>query len=154
MPRNYDIAELRRLDIAHHLPAQADWQEIEDLGGSRIITHAEGCYIHDGDGHRILDGMAGLWCVNVGYGREELVEAAAAQMRELPFYNTFFKTATPPTVTLAAKIASLTGNRLPHVFFNASGSEANDTSGGMASTCQGAQTGSNRPIINPPTSSR
>ncbi len=43
MPRNYDIAELRRLDIAHHLPAQADWQEIEDLGGSRIITHAEGC---------------------------------------------------------------------------------------------------------------
>src|SRR3990167_313391 len=127
MPRNHDIAELRRLDVAHHLPAQADWAEIERLGGSRIITHAEGCYIHDGDGHRILDGMAGLWCVNVGYGREELVEAAAAQMRELPFYNTFFKTATPPTVTLAAKIASLTGNRLPHIFFNASGSEANDT---------------------------
>ena len=71
--------------------------------------------------------MAGLWCVNVGYGREELVEAAATQMRELPFYNTFFKTATPPTVTLAAKIASLTNNRLPHIFFNASGSEANDT---------------------------
>jgi putrescine---pyruvate transaminase len=127
MPRNYDIAELRRLDVAHHLPAQANWQEIEDLGGSRIITHAEGCYIHDGDGNRILDGMAGLWCVNVGYGREELVEVAAEQMRELPFYNTFFKTATPPTVLLAAKIASLTQDRLPHVFFNASGSEANDT---------------------------
>ncbi|MBL0924523.1 MAG: aspartate aminotransferase family protein [Sphingomonadaceae bacterium] len=127
MPRNYDIAELRRLDIAHHLPAQADWQEIENLGGSRIITHAEGCYIYDGDGNRILDGMAGLWCVNVGYGREELVQVAAEQMRELPFYNTFFKTATPPTVLLAEKIASLTQNRLPHVFFNASGSEANDT---------------------------
>lgn len=127
MHRNYDIAELRRLDVAHHLPAQADWQEIENLGGSRIITHAEGCYIHDGDGNRILDGMAGLWCVNVGYGREELVEVAAEQMRELPFYNTFFKTATPPTVLLAQKIAGLTQNRLPHVFFNASGSEANDT---------------------------
>jgi putrescine---pyruvate transaminase len=127
MPRNYDIAELRRLDVAHHLPAQANWQEIEDLGGSRIITHAEGCYIHDGDGNRILDGMAGLWCVNVGYGREELVEVAAEQMRELPYYNTFFKTATPPTVLLAEKIAGLTQNRLPHVFFNASGSEANDT---------------------------
>ena len=76
MPRNYDIAELRRLDIAHHLPAQADWQEIEDLGGSRIITHADGCYIHDGDGNRILDGMAGLWCVNVGYGRAELADVA------------------------------------------------------------------------------
>ncbi|MEQ1497434.1 MAG: aspartate aminotransferase family protein [Novosphingobium sp.] len=127
MPRNYDIAELKRLDVAHHLPAQADWQEIENLGGSRIITHAEGCYIYDGDGNRILDGMAGLWCVNVGYGREELVQVASEQMRELPFYNTFFKTATPPTVLLAQKIASLTQNRLPHVFFNSSGSEANDT---------------------------
>ena len=127
MPRNYDIPELRRIDVAHHLPAQADWQEIENLGGSRIITHADGCYIHDGDGNRILDGMAGLWCVNVGYGRQELVDVAAEQMKELPFYNTFFKTATPPTVMLAQKIASLTQNRLPHVFFNASGSEANDT---------------------------
>lgn len=127
MPRNYDIAELKQLDIAHHLPAQADWAEIEGLGGSRIITHAEGCTIVDGDGHRILDGMAGLWCVNVGYGREELVEAAAAQMRELPFYNTFFKTATVPAILLASKIAEFTGGRLPHVFFNSSGSEANDT---------------------------
>ncbi len=125
--RNYDIAELRRLDIAHHLPAQADYQEIADLGGSRIITHADGCYIHDGDGNKILDGMAGLWCVAVGYGRDELADVAAEQMRELPYYNSFFKTATPPTVLLADKIASLTGNRLPHVFFNSSGSEANDT---------------------------
>ncbi|MFC0588588.1 aspartate aminotransferase family protein [Novosphingobium aquiterrae] len=127
MPRNYDIAELKRLDVAHHLPAQQDYKLIEDIGGSRIITHADGCYIHDGDGNRILDGMAGLWCVNVGYGREELVEVAAEQMRELPFYNTFFKTVTPPTVMLATKIASLTGGKLQHVFFNASGSEANDT---------------------------
>lgn len=127
MPRNYDIAELKRLDVAHHLPAQQDYKLIEDMGGSRIVTHAEGCYIHDGDGNRILDGMAGLWCVNIGYGRYELADVAADQMRELPFYNTFFKTATPPTVMLAAKIASLTGGRLPHVFFNASGSEANDT---------------------------
>ncbi|MFM5884950.1 MAG: aminotransferase, partial [Novosphingobium sp.] len=127
MPRNYDIAELKRLDVAHHLPAQQDYQLIQDLGGSRIVTHADGCYIHDGDGNRILDGMAGLWCVNVGYGRDELVEVAAEQMRELPFYNTFFKTVTPPTVMLAAKIASLTGGKLQHVFFNASGSEANDT---------------------------
>lgn len=127
MARNYDIAELKRLDIAHHLPAQADWQEIENLGGSRIITHAEGCYIYDGEGNRILDGMAGLWCVNVGYGRDELCDVAAEQMKELPFYNTFFKTANPPAVLLAQKIASLTQNRLPHIFFNNSGSEANDT---------------------------
>ena len=127
MPRNYDIAELKRLDVAHHLPAQQDYKLIESMGGSRIVTHAEGCYIFDGDSNRILDGMAGLWCVNVGYGRDELADVAAEQMRELPFYNTFFKTVTPPTVLLAEKIAKLTGYRLPHIFFNASGSEANDT---------------------------
>jgi len=127
MSRNYNIPELRRLDVAHHLPAQADYKEIADLGGSRIITHAEGCTIHDGDGNAILDGMAGLWCVNVGYGRDELARAAYEQMLELPYYNTFFKTATPPAVELATKIASLLGGKLQHVFFNNSGSEANDT---------------------------
>lgn len=125
--KNYDIAELRRLDVAHHLPAQQDYRLIEEMGGSRIVTHAEGCYIHDGDGNRLLDGMAGLWCVNVGYGRSELADVAAEQMRELPFYNTFFKTVTPPTVKLAERIAGLTGGALQHVFFNTSGSEANDT---------------------------
>lgn len=127
MPRNYDIPELRRLDVAHHLPAQANYGEIQTLGGSRIITHAEGCTIYDGEGNAILDGMAGLWCVNVGYGREELARAAYEQLMELPFYNTFFKTATPPTVMLAAKLAEKLGGELQHVFFNSSGSEANDT---------------------------
>lgn len=125
--RNYDIAELRRLDLAHHLPAQADHKLLFELGGSRIITRADGVYIHDGDGNAILDGMAGLWCVNVGYGREELAKAAYEQMLELPYYNTFFKTATPPPVKLAAKIAEKMGGALSHVFYNSSGSEANDT---------------------------
>jgi putrescine aminotransferase len=125
--RNYDIPELRRLDLAHHLPAQANYGEIQALGGSRIITRAEGATIYDGEGNAILDGMAGLWCVNVGYGREELVRAAAEQMQELPFYNTFFKTATPPTVMLASKLAEKLGGDLQHIFFNSSGSEANDT---------------------------
>ena len=122
--RNHDIAELRRLDLAHHLPAQADHGLMQKLGGSTIITRAQGCHIYDGDGRAILDGMAGLWCVQVGYGREELAQAAYDQMIELPYYNTFFKTATPPTVKLAAKIASLMGGNLSHVFFNSSGSEA------------------------------
>jgi putrescine aminotransferase len=126
-PRNYDIAELRRLDVAHHLPAQADYGLLQEIGGSRIITRADGCYVHDGDGNRLLDGMAGLWCVNVGYGRAELAEAARDQMLELPYYNTFFKTATPPAVKLATKIAQLLGGDLRHVFFNSSGSEAVDT---------------------------
>lgn len=128
--KNNDSAELKALDLAHHLPAQADYALLEQLGGSRIITHAEGCVITDIDGKSLLDGMAGLWCVNVGYGRSELAEAAYKQMLELPYYNTFFKTATAPAVRLAAKIAEkmVLGNPdLKHVFFNSSGSEANDT---------------------------
>jgi putrescine aminotransferase len=128
--RNYDMAELKRLDMAHHLPAQTDYRLQHQLGGSRIITRADGCVITDAEGNSLLDGMAGLWCVNIGYGRSELAEVAREQMLELPYYNTFFKTATPPPIELAAKVASLMqkGNPdLSHVFFNASGSEANDT---------------------------
>jgi putrescine aminotransferase len=124
---NYDIDALRRLDVAHHLPAQADYKLIAEQGGSRIITRAEGSTIYDGEGHALLDFMAGLWCVNVGYGREELARAAYEQMLELPYYNTFFKTATPPAIELAAKLAQKMGGTLSHVFFNNSGSEAVDT---------------------------
>jgi putrescine---pyruvate transaminase len=120
-------ARLRELDLAHHLPAQQNYRLMQQLGGSRIITRAEGCYIIDADGNRILDGMAGLWCVNVGYGRAELAQVAHDQLLQLPFYNTFFRTATVPAVQLAAKIAGLTGGPLQHVFFSSSGSEANDT---------------------------
>jgi len=125
--RNYNIAELRALDVAHHLPAQQDYAMMRDIGGARIITHADGCYIQDADGVRLLDGMAGLWCVQVGYGREELARAAHDQMMELPYYNTFFKTAAAPTIELAAKVSSLLGSHFSHVFFNSSGSESVDT---------------------------
>jgi len=125
--RNYDIAALRRQDVAHHLPAQSSYKLQRDIGGSRIITRAEGSTIWDGDGNAILDGMAGLWCVDLGYGRKELAEVAYEQMLELPFYNTFFRTASPPPIELATKLATLLGGELQHVFFNSSGSESNDT---------------------------
>src|SRR5882724_11822617 len=121
-----EIAELRRLDVAHHLPGQTDYRLHAALGGSRIIARAAGSTIYDAEGNGILDGMAGLWCVNAGYGREELARAAYEQMVQLPYYNTFFKTATPPAVRLASAIAARLGNDLAHVFFNTSGSEAND----------------------------
>jgi putrescine aminotransferase len=75
----------------------------------------------------MLDGMSGLWCVNVGYGRRELIDAAHRQMQELPFYNSFFQTAHPPAVELASLLAEVTPAGLEHVFFTNSGSEANDT---------------------------
>jgi len=122
-----DIAELRRMDVAHHLPAHSDYKVQQQLGGSRIIVRAQNSTIEDAEGNKLLDGMAGLWCVNIGYGRHELAEAAYRQMLELPFYNTFFKTATEPAIRLAHEVALRLGNDLTHVFFNNSGSEANDT---------------------------
>ncbi|PZU51265.1 MAG: aspartate aminotransferase family protein [Sphingomonas sp.] len=124
---NHNIEELRRLDVAHHLPAQSSYRLQQELGGSRIITRAEGSTIYDGDGVAILDGMAGLWCVDIGYGRSELAEVAHRQMLELPYYNSFFRTATVPAIELATKVAGLLGGDLQHVFFNSSGSESNDT---------------------------
>ncbi|MDE2464064.1 MAG: aminotransferase class III-fold pyridoxal phosphate-dependent enzyme [Alphaproteobacteria bacterium] len=125
--QNYNIDELRRLDVAHHLPPHQDHQMMQRIGGSRIITHADGVYVYDGDGKAIIDGMAGLWCVQVGYGRKELADAAYEQMLELPYYNSFFKTTTPPTVLLATKLSELLGGHFSHVLFANSGSEAVDT---------------------------
>ena len=119
-------AELQRLDAAHHMhPFTA--QGALGRKGVRVITGAEGVWLTDSEGRRILDGMAGLWCVNLGYGREELAEAAYRQMKELPYYNTFFQTTHVPAVALAARIAELAPGDLNHVFFASSGSEANDT---------------------------
>ncbi|MGI9507383.1 MAG: aminotransferase class III-fold pyridoxal phosphate-dependent enzyme, partial [Geminicoccaceae bacterium] len=89
-----DTARWQELDSRHHLHPFTDHKALASVG-SRIITRAEGCWLWDSDGNRILDGMAGLWCVNVGYGRQELVAAATRQMAELPYYNTFFQSATP-----------------------------------------------------------
>lgn len=110
----------------HHLPPFTDYKAL-NAKGTRIITRGEGVYLWDSEGHKILDAMAGLWCVNVGYGRQELIEAATRQMRELPYYNLFFQTAHPPAVALAKAIADIAPAGMNHVFFTGSGSEANDT---------------------------
>ncbi|MFV2003049.1 MAG: aspartate aminotransferase family protein, partial [Paracoccaceae bacterium] len=95
--------------------------------GARIITSAKGVMLTDSEGNRILDAMAGLWCVNIGYGRGELADVAARQMRELAYYNTFFMTTHVPAIALAKKLAELAPAGLNHVFYAGSGSEANDT---------------------------
>lgn len=124
--RNATTRDLQALDARHYLHPFTDFQALAGEG-SRIITRAAGVYLYDTDGRQVLDGMSGLWCVNVGYGRDEIVEAAARQMRELPYYNSFFKSANPPAVELAALLAELTPPQFNHVFFTNSGSEANDT---------------------------
>jgi putrescine---pyruvate transaminase len=118
--------QLQALDSAHYIHPFTDTAALAGIG-ARIITRGEGVYIWDSEGHKIFDAMSGLWCVNVGYGRKELADAAYAQMRELPFYNSFFQTTTEPSIRLAALLAEVTPPQFNRVFFSGSGSEGNDT---------------------------
>jgi len=120
-------AEWRRLDAAHHIHPFTDPRALAAGGGTRVITRGQGVSLWDSDGNRLLDGLAGLWCVSLGYGRPELVEAAEIQLRELSYCPSFFHTTTPSTIELARLLAERTPPGLDHVFFGSSGSESNDT---------------------------
>ena len=119
-------ADWQAADAAHFLHPFTDHQGLAKKG-ARIITRADGIYLWDSDGHQILDAMSGLWCVNVGYGQQALVDAATRQLRQLPFYNAFFQTATPPAIELAELLAQVAPPSFQRVFFAGSGSEGNDT---------------------------
>ncbi|MGP5568955.1 aspartate aminotransferase family protein [Pseudomonas helleri] len=124
--KNPQTQAWQQLSNDHHLAPFSDFKQLKEVG-PRIITHAKGVYLWDSEGHKILDGMAGLWCVAIGYGRDELADAASKQMRELPYYNLFFMTAHPPVLELSKVIADIAPEGMNHVFFTGSGSEGNDT---------------------------
>ena len=124
--RIYDTAELQKADRNFYMHPFTDHEDMWSKG-VRIVTGAEGVYIYDSDGNRYLDGMAGLWCVNIGYGRTELAEVAKLQMEQLPYYNSFFQTAQVPAIELAEMLAEVTPDNLNHTFFGLSGSDGNDT---------------------------
>jgi putrescine aminotransferase len=132
-PNFPDAESIKQTDLAYHWHPFTDTADfgMDDL---RLISSARGSHIWDSNGKKILDGMAGLWCVNVGYGRDEIADAAAQQMRELPYYNTFFKSTHAPVAALAEKIASITPGDLNRIFFNTSGSDSNDTALRIART--------------------
>ena len=125
-----DTKAVQVLDSAHFIHPFTDHGDLATRG-ARVITRAENIYIWDSEGNKILDAMSGLWCVNAGYGRKELADAAYQQMMTLPFYNSFFQTTNVPAVQLATKLAALAphlgGRKFEHVFFSSSGSESNDT---------------------------
>ena len=123
---NRSRSEWEDLDRDHYLHPFTDHKEL-GAKKSRIITRADGVYIYDADDNQILDGMSGLWCVNAGYGRDELVEAAANQLRELPYYNSFFQCAHPPSIELSRMLMEITPPQFNRVFYTGSGSEAIDT---------------------------
>jgi putrescine aminotransferase len=118
--------EWQQLDAAHYLHPFTDHKALQ-ARGARIVTRAEGVYIYTNDGEKILDGMSGLWCVALGYGRKELSDAAYRQLQELPYYNSFFQSTTPPAIELARLLQEVTPPQFNHVFYTGSGSEANDT---------------------------
>ena len=122
--------EIQAQDSAHFIHPFTDHGDLATRG-ARVIVKGEGIYVWDSEGARLLDAMSGLWCVNVGYGRKELADAAYQQMMTLPFYNSFFQTTNVPAVQLATKLAALAptvGERsFQHVFYSSSGSESNDS---------------------------
>ncbi|MDO8906304.1 aspartate aminotransferase family protein [Hydrogenophaga sp.] len=126
----HDTQAIQALDSAHFMHPFTSHGDLAGMG-ARVITRADNIYVWDSEGAKILDAMSGLWCVNAGYGRKELADAAYQQMMTLPFYNSFFNTTNVPAVQLATKLASLApkvgGRSFEHVFFSSSGSESNDT---------------------------
>jgi putrescine aminotransferase len=126
MSQSLDNNTLKQMDRDHYLHPFSNLTEMKETG-SRIVERAEGVYLYDSEGNKTLDGFAGLWCVNLGYGRDELAEVAAEQMKKLPYYNSFFGTTNPPAAELAALIKQVTPEGFNHVFFTGSGSESNDT---------------------------
>jgi len=126
MNRQEDTGSLRLRDRQHHLHPFTDLAEYSRLGG-RIVNRAEHVYIHDTDGNKILDGMSGLWCCNLGYSQTRIMDAIYRQLQELPFYNNFFKCSNQPAVELAELLTLVSPPQFNHVFFTNSGSEANDT---------------------------
>jgi putrescine aminotransferase len=123
---HYDTRALQAADSAHYLHPATDHKALAEIG-ARIIVRGDGIYIWDSEGKRILDAMSGLWCVNVGYGRRELADAAYRQLVTLPFYNSFFNTSNVPAIELAGTLARISPPGFDHVFFAGSGSEGNDT---------------------------
>jgi putrescine aminotransferase len=114
------------LDAAHHVHPFSDTAAL-NKEGVRVITRSDGVYVWDSEGEKIIDGMAGLWCVQVGYGRRELADAGYEALKTLPYYNHFFKTSNPWTIELAARLTDVLPDGHDHVLFANSGSEASDS---------------------------
>ena len=123
---DYDRQDVWRKDRDHFLHPWAEYPKFEKQG-SLVISEGEGAYVYDAGGKRYLDGIAGLWCVNIGYGNREMARTLAEQACRLPFFNTFTDTTNPPAAELAAKLAELAPAPLNHVFYSSGGSVANDT---------------------------
>ena len=119
------LDELAALDRAHLVHPVAAWRQHE-ARGPLVLTGARGAWLTDARGHELLDAFAGLWCVNVGYGQDSVVQAATAQLRQLPYATGYFGFASEPAIRLAAKLAEITPASLTRAYLTLGGSEAVD----------------------------
>ncbi|OBY08698.1 hypothetical protein BAE36_03325 [Rhizobium leguminosarum bv. trifolii] len=117
---------LIELDRAHLIHPVASYRGHEKLG-VRVLASAKGATVTDASGKQLIDGFAGLWCVNAGYGHESIVEAAARQMRELPYATAYFGLGSEPAIRLAGELADRAPGDLNHVYFTLGGSDAVDS---------------------------
>jgi putrescine aminotransferase len=120
------LNQLQQADRSFHLHPFTNHVEMH-AQGTHIIVSGNGCWLRDATGQRLLDALAGLWCVNVGYSCREIIDAVNQQMVRLPYYCSFFNTTNEPAVRLAERLAKLAPPRLKHTLFCNSGSEANET---------------------------
>ena len=123
---HYNTEVLWRQDLDHYIHPWTDFSTFKEEG-SLIMAESEGAYVIDTEGNRYIDGIGGLWCVNIGYANEEMAQAIAEQVRRITYYSTFGHLTTPPAAELAAKLAELTPGKLNHVFYGTGGSMSNDT---------------------------
>jgi putrescine---pyruvate transaminase len=120
------LSPLQVQDTAHHLHPFTNHLEMQP-SGTHILKEGKGVWLKDEQGRHLLDGLAGLWCVNVGYGRREIIDAVTQQMERLCYYPSFFNSTTEPAIKLATRLSDLAPGRLRHAMFSNSGSEANET---------------------------
>jgi putrescine---pyruvate transaminase len=120
---NRSLAEIDRDHLIHPVASFRGHEQ----HGARILASGDGMWLTDSEGKRILDAFAGLWCVNIGYGQESVVEAAATQMRQLPYATGYFHYASEPAIRLAGELTALAPAGLDHVFFTLGGSDAVDS---------------------------
>jgi len=102
---------------SHLIHSFADLHGIKQDGGPTVIIGAEGAYVRNSEGEKLLDGIGGLWCVNIGHGRKEIIEAISKQLYELDYYSTFYNLTHPLAAELAQKSKDLAPAHLPHVYF-------------------------------------
>ena len=125
MLRNDRLSEWDRAHLFH--PSTALGQHARGESPNRVVTGGQGVWIDDRDGNRLLDGFAGLYCVNVGYGRKEIAEAISVQARELAYYHAYAGHGTEASITLAKMVLDRAPDHMCRVFFGLGGSDANET---------------------------